>query len=72
MTLHAEFALMVNLTTVFWGLFTPRRALIVPNFVIGCILLLLILVILCITEVIRTDIQFSCPIICFVIALGSD
>ncbi len=28
----------LNLTTVFWGLFRPRRALIVPNFVIGCIL----------------------------------
>ncbi len=32
---------LINLTTVFWGLFRPRRALIVPNFVIGCILLLL-------------------------------
>ena len=45
-----------NLIMVFWGLFRPRRVLIVPNFVIGCILLLLILIILCITEGIRTDI----------------
>ncbi len=39
-----------NLTTVFWGLFRPRRALIVPNFVIGWMLLLLNLIILCITD----------------------
>ncbi len=38
--------LSINLTTVFWGLFRPHRVLIVPNFVIGCILLLLILIIL--------------------------
>ncbi len=52
----------INLTMVFWSLFRPRRALIVPNFVIGGMLLLLILVILCIMEGIRTDIQFSCRI----------
>ncbi len=34
---------LINLTTAFWGLFRPRRALIVPTFVICCILLLLIL-----------------------------
>ncbi len=34
-----------NLTTVFWGLFRPRRALIGPNFVIGWILLLLIFIV---------------------------
>ena len=50
----------LNLTTVFWGLFRPRRVFIVPYFVIGWILLLLILVFLCITEGIQTDIWFSC------------
>ncbi len=42
------------------GLFRPRRALIVPNFVIGCILLLLILIIL--------DFLVGC----FVMAVGAD
>ncbi len=41
----------INLTTVFWGLFRPCRALIVPNFVIGCILLLLILILIYCREV---------------------
>ena len=56
MVLAPSIAGILNLTMVFWGLFRPHRTLIVPNFVIGYILLLLILIILCITEGIRTDI----------------
>ena len=61
---------VINLTTVFWGLFRSRRPWIVPNFVIGLILLLFILVILCINVGIQTDIWFSCCQINYVFVAG--